>query len=56
MILSTYQEGNKTANVCKQQHEWVVMVYENDNYIETILATSEANAEELAEDYVMGVK
>jgi len=56
MIISTFQEGNKTANVCKQQGAWVVMVYDSEEYIETILAHSEAYAEEIAEDYVMGVK
>lgn len=56
MILSTYEEGNKSANVCVQQGRWVVMIYENDQYLETLLATSESNAEMIAENYVMGVK
>ncbi len=56
MILSTYEEDNKLANVCLQQGEWVVMIYENDQYIETLVAISESEAEVIAEDYVMGVK
>lgn len=56
MIFSTYEEGNKSANVCVQQGQWVVMIYENDQYLETLLATSESNAEVIAENYVMGIK
>jgi len=56
MILSTYEQDNKSANVCLQQHQWAVMIYENNQYIKTIYAHSETKAEEIAEDYVMGVK
>jgi hypothetical protein len=56
MILSTYEEGNKSANVCVQQGQWVVMIYKNNQYLETLLATSETNAEIIAENYVMDVK
>ncbi len=56
MIHSTYEEGNKSANVCHQESQWVVMMYENNQYIETFLANSESNAEIIAENYVMGVK
>jgi hypothetical protein len=52
MILSTYEEGNRLANVCKQGVEWVAMVYENGQYLKTLLATSESDAEVLAEDWV----
>lgn len=56
MIISTYEEGNKAANVCLQQGEWVVMLYENSQYTETLVANSESKAEIMAEDYVMGIK
>jgi hypothetical protein len=56
MILSTYEQDNKSANVCLQQHQWAVMIYENNQYLKTVLANSEVDAEEIAEDYVMGVK
>ena len=56
MIYSTYEEGNKIANVCFQQGEWVVMIYENGSYLETLFALSESDAEERAENYVMGVE
>ena len=52
MIISTFQEGNKTANVCKQLSEWIVMYYENDEYISSDTALNEEHAEELAEDWV----
>ena len=53
MILSTYEEGNRLANVCKQGKEWVAMVYEDGQYLKTLLASSESHAEILAEDWVL---
>jgi len=53
MILSTYEEGNRTANVCKQGNEYVTMLYENNNYLRTESARNEENAEIIAEDWVL---
>jgi len=53
MIVSTYEEGTRTANVCKHTHDWVVMVYDNNEYLKTILARNEDEAEIIAEDWVL---
>jgi len=53
MIIHTFQEGNRTANICKQLSEWIVMYYEDDAYISSDTALNEEHAEELAEDYVL---
>jgi len=52
MIISTFEEGNKTANVCKQQGEWVVMYYEDNLYTHSEIAYNQSNAEELAENWL----
>ena len=52
MIISTFEEDNRVANVCKQQGEWVVMYYEDNLYISSDTAYNESRAEELAEDWV----
>ena len=53
MILSTYNEGNRTANVCKQEEEYVIMFYEDRNYLRSEVALSESSAEVVAEDWVL---
>jgi hypothetical protein len=55
MIVSTYEEGIRTANVCKQSKDWVVMTYENAEHLKTILARNEEDAEIIAEDWVLKV-
>ena len=52
MILSEFMEGNRSANVCKQQGEWVTMLYENGNYIKDEFALTELEAEARAEKWV----
>jgi hypothetical protein len=54
MILSTYEEDNKSANVCKQDGKYVVMYYKDNEYIRTRECNSEENAEIIAEDWVIG--
>jgi hypothetical protein len=53
MILSTYEEENRTANVCKQAGEYVIMLYEDGNYLRSEVALSEGSAEVVAEDWVL---
>lgn len=55
MIVGTYEEGVRTANVCKQSSDWVVMVYENNEYQRSILARNKDEAEIIAEDWVLKV-
>lgn len=52
MILSEFMEGNRSANVCKQQGEWVTMLYENEQYIRSEFALTEDEAEAAAERWV----
>ena len=53
MILSTYEHENKSANVCKQGSEYVIMFYEDKNYLRSEIALSESSAEIIAEDWVL---
>ena len=55
MIISEYfgDDGSRHANVCRQDKEWVVMIYENKEYLKTILARNEYEADEIAEDWVL---
>ena len=55
MIVSTYEDGTRTANVCRQNGDWVVMTYENNEYLQSILARNEEDAEIIAEDWVLKV-
>jgi len=53
MILSTFQSSNKSANVCKIAGEYEVMFYLNNNYIDSQIALTEQQAENIAEDWVI---
>jgi hypothetical protein len=52
MILSEFMEGNRSANVCKQQGQWVTMMYEHGKYIKDEIALNENEAEAIAENWV----
>ena len=52
MILSTYEHENKTANVCKQGSEYVIMFYTDGNYIKSELALNETEADDIADRWV----
>jgi len=52
MILSNYAHENRTANVCKQSGEYVIMCYEDGHYIRSEIALSETSADDIAEDWV----
>jgi hypothetical protein len=53
MILSTFENENRTANVCKQGGEYVIMLYEGGNYLRTELAINENNADLIADKWVL---
>jgi hypothetical protein len=52
MIISTYENEKRTANVCKQGSEWVVMCYESNQYLKDILAVNENQAELIADQWL----
>jgi excinuclease UvrABC nuclease subunit len=54
MILSTYEEGNKSAIVCLQGKEFVVQYYQDNNYLRAIILNREQDAEVEAEKWVLG--
>lgn len=53
MILSTFENDNKAANVCKIAGEYEVMFYKNNSYIDSQVALTEQQAENIAEDWVL---
>ena len=53
MILSTYMEGNKKADVCKKDNEFIVHYYLDNELVKTKQTYDEENAEILAEDWVL---
>jgi hypothetical protein len=52
MILSTYNEGNRSANICKQDGNYVIMFYEDGHYIRSEVSLNENAADDVAEDWV----
>lgn len=53
MILNTYENENKTANVCKQGADYVIMLYTDGNYIRTETALNENDADLIADKWVL---
>jgi hypothetical protein len=53
MILSTFENKNKTANVCKIAGEYEVMFYKDNSYLNSQVALTEQQAENIAEDWVL---
>ena len=53
MILSTFSGEDRTANVCYQSGEFVVMYYAKGKYLQEDVALTEEDAEMKAEDYVL---
>ena len=53
MILSTFENNNKAANVCKIAGEYEVMFYINNEYIGNQVTLTEQQAEDVAEDWVL---
>ena len=52
MIVSSFESENRHANVCLQDKEWVVMCYENNEFVQEHVALNEQSAEDKAENWV----
>lgn len=52
MIVSSFEIENRQANVCRQGREWVVMCYENSQFIKDLIALREDDAELLADKWL----
>ena len=53
MILSTFENNNKSANVCKIANEYEVMLYKDNSYLSSQVTLTEQQAENIAEDWVL---
>jgi len=53
MILSTFENNNKSANVCKIAGEYEVMFYKDNSYLKSQVTFTEQQAENIAEDWVL---
>jgi len=54
MIISTFEEGNKSATVCLQGKDYIVQHYTNNEFIHASIFTKEQDAEIEAENWVLG--
>ena len=54
MIVSSFEEGNKSANVCIQGKEYIVQHYINNEFMHASICNSEQDAELEAEKWVLG--
>jgi hypothetical protein len=54
MVLSTFEEGNKSATVCIQGREYVVQHYINNEFMHASICNNEQTAEIEAENWVLG--
>lgn len=53
MILSTFENNNKSANVCKIAGEYEVMLYKDNSYLRSQVTLTEQQAKNIAEDWVL---
>ena len=53
MILSTFENNNKSANVCKIAGEYEVMLYKDNSYLSSQVTLTEQQAKNIAEDWVL---
>jgi hypothetical protein len=53
MILSTFENNNKSANVCKIANEYEVMMYVDKQYVKSQVVWNEQDGEDFAEDWVL---
>ena len=53
MILSTFENNNKTANVCKIAGEYEVMLYIDNKFVKSQVVYNEQSGENFAEDWVL---
>ena len=56
MILSTFENGNKAANVCKIAGEYEVMLYIDNKFVKSQVVYNEQSGENFAEDWVLNAK
>ena len=53
MILSTFDNENKTANVCKIAGQYEVMLYIDKQFLKSQVVWNEQDGEDFAEDWVL---
>ena len=53
MILLTFENNNKSANVCKIAGEYEVMFYKDNSYLNNQVALTEQQAKNIAKDWVL---
>ena len=53
MILSTFENNNKTANVCKIAGQYEVMLYVDKEFVKSQVVWNEQDGEDFAEDWVL---
>jgi uncharacterized protein (DUF952 family) len=53
MILSTFYNENKTANVCKIAGQYEVMLYIDKQFLKSQVVWNEQDGEDFAEDWVL---
>jgi hypothetical protein len=53
MILSTFENNNKFANVCKIAGEYEVMLYKDNSYLSSQVTLTEQQAKNIAKDWVL---
>jgi len=53
MILSTFEEGDKSATVCLQGKEYIVQHYKDNQFVYASICNNEQDAEILAEDWTL---
>jgi hypothetical protein len=53
MILSTFENNNKSANVCNIAGEYEVMFYKDNSYLNNQVALTEQQAKNIAKDWVL---
>lgn len=52
MIISTFEGEGRSANVCRQGSQWIVMCYENNQYLKDAVALNEQAAEDIADNWI----
>ena len=53
MILSTFENNNKSANVCKIAGEYEVMMYIDEQYVKSQIVWNKQDGKDFAENWVL---
>ena len=53
MILSTFENNNKSANVCKIAGEYEVMMYVDEQYVKSHVVWNKQDGKNFAENWVL---